>query len=65
MKKILITVFVLLCFTFNSQAQTVGGSFMIGSPQGEFRTNVDRLGYGLQIQGTLWSPSKERHLRLV
>jgi hypothetical protein len=25
---------------------------MLGSPQGEFRANVDRLGYGVQIQGT-------------
>ena len=33
---------------------------MIGSPQGEFRENVDRLGYGIQLQGTLWSPQKER-----
>lgn len=41
-------------------AQTAGGSFMIGSPQGEFRSNVDRLGFGVQVYGTLWSPSKER-----
>jgi len=60
MKKTLTTVFVLLCLASIIKAQTVGGSFMVGSPQGEFRTNVDRLGYGLQIQGTLWSPSKER-----
>lgn len=38
-------------------AQTIGGSVMIGAPQGEFKDNVDRLGYGFQIQGTLWSPS--------
>lgn len=30
---------------------------MLGAPQGEFKHNVDRLGYGFQIQGTLWSPS--------
>ncbi|KAF0153019.1 MAG: hypothetical protein FD143_459 [Ignavibacteria bacterium] len=43
-----------------SFAQTIGGSFMLGYPQGEFRSNVDRMGFGGQIQGTLWTPSKER-----
>lgn len=55
--------FLLVAFLFTSAgvfAQTVGGSFMIGSPQGEFRKNVDQLGFGIQIQGTLWSPSPER-----
>ena len=37
---------------------------MIGSPQGEFRNNVDRLGYGFQIHGTLWTPSKERPITI-
>lgn len=41
-------------------SQTVGGSFLVGSPQGEFKTNVDNLGYGLELHGTLWAPSKER-----
>lgn len=59
MKKILL-LFVIFSLAFSVNAQTAGGSIMIGSPQGEFRNNVDRLGYGLQFQGTLWSPSKER-----
>lgn len=41
-------------------AQTVGGTFYIGSPQGDFGTNVDNLGYGFEIHGTLWSPGKDR-----
>lgn len=60
MKKLLLILVLLLSTTLISYSQTVGGSIMIGSPQGEFRQNVDRLGYGLQLQGTLWSPSKER-----
>jgi hypothetical protein len=60
MKKIIILSTVLLCLSVLSKAQTVGGSLMLGSPQGEFRNNVDRLGYGLQIQGTIWSPGKQR-----
>lgn len=58
MKKIIGVIFLLLSISLS--AQTVGGSLMIGSPQGDFRTNVDRLGYGLQFHGTLWSPSNQR-----
>ncbi len=60
MKKLLLLFTFLLCYAVATYSQTVGGSFMIGSPQGQFRDNVDRLGYGLQVHGTLWSPSKER-----
>jgi len=37
-------------------AQSIGGSLMLGIPKGEFKEKVDRLGYGFQVQGTLWSP---------
>jgi hypothetical protein len=47
-----------------STAQSVGASFMIGSPQGEFRNNVDRLGYGFQLHGTLWTATKERPITI-
>ncbi|MBI1937579.1 MAG: hypothetical protein HYS25_05590 [Ignavibacteriales bacterium] len=60
MKKYLLLAAVLFCLTAVVQAQTIGGSIMIGSPQGEFRTNVDRLGYGLQLHGTFWTPNEER-----
>lgn len=59
MRKHLLSLIILFCLISFTQAQTVGGSFMLASPQGAFRDNVDRLGYGLQLQGTLWSPSKE------
>ena len=59
MKKHITLAILLLFFASLADAQTVGGSFMLASPQGAFRDNVDRLGYGLQVQGTLWSPSKE------
>ncbi len=52
-----------LCFLFLSSAaiaQTGGGSFMLGYPQGDFRKNVDQMGYGFQLHGTLWTPSDER-----
>jgi hypothetical protein len=63
MKVILFLFTTLLSITLSAnliQAQTLGGSFMLGSPQGEFRENVDRLGYGFQIHGTLWTPGKLR-----
>jgi len=45
---------------FKINAQTVGGGLLIGLPQGEFKENVDRVGYGLNLHGTIWSPSKAR-----
>lgn len=59
MKKYLLLI-VILISALNVSAQTVGGSLMLGYPQGDFRANVDRMGFGLQVQGTFWSPSKER-----
>lgn len=60
MKKLLLSSIILFLLTVLIHAQTAGLSFMIGSPQGQFRDNVDRLGYGLQLQGTIWSPGKAR-----
>jgi len=45
---------------FKINAQTVGGGLLIGLPQGEFKENVDNAGFGLNVHGTLWSPSKAR-----
>lgn len=60
MKKIFYLIIISILLFVSVSAQTVGGSLMLGSPQGDFRKNVDRLGYGLQVHGTLWSPSIER-----
>lgn len=57
-KRILQLLILLAFFATAGYAQTVGGSFMLGFPQGEFKDNVDRLGYGLSVQGTLTTPSK-------
>jgi len=49
--------FLFLLFAVNANnAQTLSGNFMLGLPQGEFKDNVDKLGYGLQVQGTLSTP---------
>jgi hypothetical protein len=59
MKKQLLLLFFLMLSSI-SMAQTVGGSFMLGYPQGDFRTNVDQMGYGFQVHGTFWEPTPER-----
>jgi hypothetical protein len=58
------TIILFFAVTAFISAQTVGGSFMIGLPQGDFKTNINHAGYGFQIHGTLWSPSKERPITL-
>lgn len=57
MKKTLILFVALLCLS-NVKAQTVGGSLVLGLPQGEFKEKIDNLGYGLQLHGTIFTPSK-------
>ncbi|MCX7874944.1 MAG: hypothetical protein N2321_02120 [Melioribacteraceae bacterium] len=57
MKKLII---ILAVLTATSFAQTGGISFMLGYPQGEFRKNVDNIGFGVQLQGTLWAPTHSR-----
>ncbi|MHB8905517.1 MAG: hypothetical protein ACYC6D_05260 [Melioribacteraceae bacterium] len=59
MKKLFGLILFFLFVSINS-AQTVGASFMIASPQGEFKNNVDNLGFGVQVEGTLWAPSTQR-----
>ncbi len=56
MKKTIIVLFALLCIT-KLNAQTVGGSLVLGLPQGEFKDKINNVGYGLQLHGTLFSPS--------
>lgn len=57
MKNVLLLLLVLSTEIFS---QTGGISLMFGYPQGEFRQNVNQMGYGVQVQGTLWEPSYSR-----
>ncbi len=59
MKKLFLIIFLTAAGTATF-AQTIGGSFLFGYPQGDFRKNVDKMGFGGQIQGTFWTPSKSR-----
>ncbi|MBU2491751.1 MAG: hypothetical protein KJ571_03930 [Bacteroidetes bacterium] len=56
MKKINALLILLFFLAGSISAQTLSGSLMLGLPQGEFKDNIDKLGYGLQVQGTLSSP---------
>lgn len=56
MKKNYVLLILLLLLAGSISAQTLSGSLMLGLPQGEFKDNIDKLGYGLQVQGTLSSP---------
>jgi len=49
--------FLILIVTIN--AQSIGYGFIVGSPQGEFKSNVNRNALGIELQGSLWTPSEE------
>jgi hypothetical protein len=53
MRKLYIVLFITLAFSAGARAQTWQGGvdFLLGSPQKEFRKNVDRLGVGVTLNG--------------
>ncbi|MCF8260144.1 MAG: hypothetical protein K9J12_05165 [Melioribacteraceae bacterium] len=58
-QKFICIIAALFVFGSISNAQTLGGSLMLGFPQNEFKSNVDRLAYGFNLEGTLGSPGME------
>jgi hypothetical protein len=54
-----LTFFFILILISSIRAQSIGYGFIVGSPQGEFKSNVDRNGLGVQLQGTLWTPNED------
>jgi len=55
MKKKILALFLL--FSISVSAQTLGGSFVVGVPKGEFKDRVNTIGFGLQVHGTLFTPT--------
>jgi len=53
----LVMTIVTLLFNSNSFAQSGGVNFTLAFPMGEFKDNVDRLGFGGSIQFLLWNPT--------
>ncbi len=58
MKKIALVILLALIVS-SLQAQTFGGTVLLAVPHGEFRQNVDNLGYGFSLQGTITNPLKK------
>lgn len=56
MKKSALILFAFILAASINYGQTLSGNLMLGLPQGEFKDNIDKLGYGLQVQGTLSTP---------
>ena len=62
MKNILLPLLAVLLIVFNTfkvSAQTASGSLVLAIPQNQFNENVDNLGYGFQLHGTIWTPGKK------
>ncbi len=48
-----------LVFAVEISAQSAGGGLMLGFPQGEFKDNINRLGFGVSGQALFFNPSEE------
>ncbi len=57
MRHIYKTLFLLFFLSTAVFPQGGGLNFTLGFPQGEFKDNVDRLGFGGSIHGFLWEPN--------
>lgn len=56
MKKVLLLLLTLAAFSA-ANAQMLGGSLIFGVPKGDFGNNIDRYGYGINLQFESWQPS--------
>lgn len=60
MKRIIALLLILISiFTVKVSAQSAGGGLMLGFPQGEFKDNINRLGFGVSGQVLFFNPSEE------
>ena len=58
MKQLIRLFIVLILYTVSLSAQSAGGGLMLGFPQGEFKQNVDRPGFGLSGEILFFNPSE-------
>jgi hypothetical protein len=58
MKCISLILILLSVFVIKLQAQSAGGGFSLGFPQGEFKDNINRLGFGITAQAMLFNPQE-------
>jgi hypothetical protein len=57
MKRLSLFFILLIVFTLRLPAQSAGGGLMLGFPMGEFKENIDRLGFGLSGQILFFNPT--------
>ena len=58
MKRYYLALSLLLLLPINIMPQSAGGNLMLGFPQGEFKDNIDRLGFGLSGEVLFFNPSE-------
>ncbi len=57
MKRFGLFLIFITAMSLNLSAQSAGGGLMLGFPQGEFKDNIDRLGFGASGQVLFFNPS--------
>ena len=57
MKRLGLLLIFVTAMSLNLSAQSAGGGIMLGFPQGEFKDNIDRIGFGASGQVLFFNPS--------
>ena len=58
MKQLVFAVIFISIISVNLSGQSAGGGLMLGFPQGEFKENVDRVGFGISGEVLFFNPSE-------
>jgi hypothetical protein len=58
MKQLVFAVIFISIISINLPGQSAGGGLMLGFPQGEFKENVDRAGFGISGEVLFFNPSE-------
>ncbi len=58
MKQLIRLFIMIIIYTISISAQSAGGGLMLGFPEGEFKQNVDRPGFGLSGEILFFNPSE-------
>lgn len=59
MKRCYLIIIMFLMVSTRIAPQSAGGNLMLGFPQGEFKDNIDRLGFGLSGEVLFFNPSEK------
>ncbi len=64
MKQLISLFIIIILYSVSLSAQSAGGGLMLGFPEGEFKQNVDRPGFGLSGQVLFFNPSEGSSFRI-